>query len=124
MNDRTPGQRVQELMIYLKPLKIREPERLTKKLYRVEISDRILLIHIAGIEELPFRKHVIEDHVVKLLLEKRALEKLDIEGRAMAKSLLKDLGKDPVEVIKDSSLENIKKAFQNLIELIKQVALK
>ncbi len=114
-NEYSPNQRVHSFINSLKFIgaNIIRLTDLRDNVYSFLMNGRKLIILVAGLLELPFKKHMIEDYVVKLLIEQGVLSLLQIVNYESAKDVLTSRGIDPLKVIRDAEEKEVKKVFQS-----------
>jgi len=122
-NEHTPGQRFQSLMNSLRAnqIEIEEEEIISEYVYKAITPKTIILVKIAGKLDLPFRKHMIEDYAVLLLILNGEVKQNELTLSSSAKEFLDRHGKDIISIIEESEREKVQQAFSNLIELLKLV---
>lgn len=81
-----------------------------------------VFLAVNGIEEYEFKKHELEDHIVKLLELECKVERRRIEAVNNAKELLGQEGIDPVKVIEQANTENIIKALGHIALIIHYIS--
>jgi len=78
-----------------------------------------LTIAVSGITQYSFKKHTIENHTVKLMLLEGKIEKNTISKHEAAEEIV---GREKtLEIIKQANRENIKKAYNHIIQILKQL---
>ena len=122
-NEHTPGQRFQSLMNSLRAnqVEIEGEEIISEYVYKAIIPNSVLLVKIAGILDLPFRKHMIEDYAVLLLILNGEVKENELTLSSSAKEFLDRYGRDMISIIEESEREKVQQAFSNIIELLKLV---
>jgi 5S rRNA maturation endonuclease (ribonuclease M5) len=123
-DEQTVEQRFQSLLEFLKArgLNIKETLPLSEALYKIKIDGNDLVLKIAGNLELPFQRHTMEDHLVKLLLLNGSINDQQLGRTRDAKTVLAGQERAHV-IIKNSLKENVEQAYGNIIEFLK-VAIK
>ena len=76
------------------------------------------MVHFSGIPELPFKRHMLEDHVVASLLARGRLSRGELEGYGSSKELPAAMGSRVEELDKDVLVE----AFEGILELLRFLA--
>jgi hypothetical protein len=87
---------------------------------RVEGRVIILMMAVSGDFDLPFKKHGIEDHGVRLLLLKRVVEESELYRYESAKHIIVDQSA-LLKYIDNSDKENVKRTFSHLYHVLKHV---
>jgi len=86
-----------------------------------------VFVKVVGDPNLPYKRHTIDDHIVRLLLLENLVEKEKIEKYDIAKECIDEfigLKNTAVkELILSSQPENVQKAFENLVKYLKVVGL-
>jgi len=122
-NDQTFEQRTQAFVDSLKDhgTDIEDTQKITESLHVAKTEKVDIPIKIAGIMDLPFSRHMIEDHAVHLLI---------LEGRIGDEQLGKvNDAKEIIEsreeiknIIEAADEENVQEGFKNIVELLRTVA--
>lgn len=99
-------------------LDIKETLQISQSLYRVRLNNNSLILKIAGISELPFQRHMMDDHLVKLLLINGSLNDQQLGSARDAKMVIAK--QESAHLIIEKSLkENVEQAYSNVIEFLK-----
>lgn len=80
-----------------------------------------LTIAVSGITHYPFRKHTIENHAVELMLLEGKIEENTINKHETAEEIVNK--EKTLETIKQANRENIEKAYNHVIQILKQLTI-
>lgn len=86
-----------------------------------------IFVKVVGDFNLPYKKHMIDDHVLRLLVLENLVEKEEIGRCNTAKECVDEFiesnSTTVKELILNAQLENVQKAFENLIKYLETVGI-
>lgn len=101
---------------------IKETRQVAESLHNAKTEKLDILIQIAGIKDLPFQKHTIDDYIVQLLLLEGKIEDKEIKKAREAKEIVDEQEEDAKTIIENTEREKVEQAFRNIMDLLKVVA--
>jgi len=118
-NDQTFEQRIEAFKNSLKDHGVNTDyvQEITESLHVVKGERIDIAIKIAGVMNLPFAKHTIEDHTVQLLMLEGKIKHGQLRKANSAKEIIQS--KEFGDIIGTADEENVKRSFKNIIELLK-----
>ena len=98
-------------------------DALSSQVFKLSLQDTAVPVYVAvnAVREYEFRKHELEDHILKLLELEGKASKGDIASTATAKEYLSSKGYDVIEVVRTSAKENVSKALNHIVTLLMHV---
>ena len=127
LDDKAPSDGFQAIRISLKAvgLDLRNTKLLSQQLYNglLSLNDRSLDIKIAfaGLIDLPFQKHMIEDYIVKAATIDGTISKNLLSMYGDAKTLLSAQSIDTNDFLTKVGIDVLEKAFAHLITMLKEI---
>jgi len=99
---------------------LKDRHELAPQVFMLRLKDVGIPIYVAvnGVEEYNFRKHELEDHILKLLELKGDVERDEFAHVGAAKEYLSSKSYDIIEVVRNSSREEVVKALNHITTLL------
>lgn len=96
-------------------------DRISESLYNVRTKRPSILIQTAGILELPFPKHTIDDHIVQLLLLEGRISEDQLRTATSTKDIVDEQTEDARTIIENAQREHVEQAFSSLIGMLRML---
>ena len=105
-------------------LRVTGVEEEDKQLFSLNIRSAAARVYVAvsAVEEYDFERHMLEDHVLKLLELEGRIERGELKGAATAKEALARAGFDTLKVLRVASRRRAVEAFSHMTGLLKLIA--
>jgi hypothetical protein len=107
---------VQSLRAHL--VDVGEPEPVYGSIYKTNNVRLRFLIKIVGKLDLSLESHEMEDYSIHLLLQRDLIQNSDLANYQKSSDFLEQNRKKAVEIINESSIEEVKQSFDNIIKLV------
>ena len=101
------------------PVLLENSKQVFKTNLRINEKTVALIVAVSGIENYPFKKHTIENHALKLMILENKAEPENLNVLKEAKDLVNR--EKILEIISGSSIENIEKAFNHIVRMLKEL---
>lgn len=121
LDDKTCSERFQSLVNSLnaRDTQVKNVKEVERNIYnaRLEASRELDFKAVfVGVEELPTKKHEIEDHMLKLQMLEGKISKDDVRV-SRAKELVRS--EETLKIIEEASKENVEEAFKPIVRLLR-----
>ena len=106
-----------------KGLEVSQAEALLSQVFRLSLQNTAITTYVAinAVRQYHFKKHELEDHILKLLELEGRISKDDVVSTTTAKEYLSSRGYDVIEVVRTSAKENVSKALNHIVTLLMHV---
>ena len=102
-----------------KPTPLGGSRQVFKTNLRINEKTIALIVAVSGVENYPFKKHTIENHALELMILENKLKPEKLNVLKEAKDLVNR--EKILEIISGSSKENIEKAFDYIVKMLKEL---
>lgn len=119
-NNKSFEQRFQSIIDFFTAngLDVTGRESLSKSSLRLQTESIEIIVKIAGIMTLPFKKHMMEDHAVKLLLDSGKVKNDQLTNFEDAKAFLDHIGKKSETIIGEAEISLVRQTYEEFIDLL------
>jgi hypothetical protein len=106
-------------------IQVRDPEPISESIYRSRIPllnrDLNLLVKVTGEMSLPFTSHEREDYAVRLLILNGNITTENLKGFPKSSDFLTSYNKESFRIIMDSTDNNVRQAYDNIITFLESL---
>ena len=102
-------------------ISIEGTDEIAESLYNVRTERLNILVQMAGMQELPFPKHTIDDHITQLLLLEGRISQDQLQTATSTKEIIDEQTENARTIIENSQRELVEQAFGSIIGMLKML---